>query len=172
MLLFDSFGQKTKQAETHFRFDRSVQWKHIHCHSSWNLEEWRSSHSSATWTGNHRNALVIFRDNPRISPALHAHTGVTRSYLIYALLCNAYTSQISTSLTTPHFPVGMRRRRRRRKRRRRRRRKRRNRQGTEKEGGKGGRIITYQQLLHVVAFRISFFTSPSRKTRRTVVSTR
>ena len=45
-----------------------------------------SIHLSVTWTGNHRNASVIFSYNPRISPAPHAQTGVTRSYLIYALL--------------------------------------------------------------------------------------
>ena len=45
-----------------------------------------SIHLSVTWTGNHRNVSVIFSYNPRISPAPHARTGVTRSYLIYALL--------------------------------------------------------------------------------------
>ena len=35
---------------------------------------------------NNRNTLVIFSYNPRISPALRARMGVTRSYLIYALL--------------------------------------------------------------------------------------
>ena len=43
-------------------------------------------HLSVTWTGNHRNVSAIFSYNPRISPAPHARTGVTRSYLIYALL--------------------------------------------------------------------------------------
>ena len=42
------------------------------------------------WTGNHRNVSVIFSYNPRISPAPHAQTGVTRSYLIYALLVRIY----------------------------------------------------------------------------------
>ena len=45
-----------------------------------------SIHLSATWTGNHRTASVIFSYNPRISPAPRARTGVTRSYLVYALL--------------------------------------------------------------------------------------
>ena len=45
-----------------------------------------STHLSATWTGNHRNASVIFSYNPRISLAPRVQTGVTRSYLIYALL--------------------------------------------------------------------------------------
>ena len=45
-----------------------------------------STHLLATWTGNHRNASVIFSYNPRISPAPRARTGVTRSYLLCALV--------------------------------------------------------------------------------------
>ena len=43
-----------------------------------------STHLSATWTGNHRNASVIFSYNPRISPVPRARTLLL--ILIYALL--------------------------------------------------------------------------------------